>query len=67
MFGYFLFFIGFAKCGTTDLFMRLQDHHQIVNGLKKEIHFWSEAHWGMCLEKKHKYTVISRASAPCKS
>ena len=49
-----VYLLGFAKCGTTDLFMRLQKHPQIINGLKKEIHFWSEAHWGMCLEKIHK-------------
>eukprot|EP00040_Diaphanoeca_grandis_P042264 m.264522 g.264522 ORF g.264522 m.264522 type:complete len:367 (-) comp56728_c0_seq1:98-1198(-) len=35
------FMIGNPKCGTTDMFLRLQEHPQLFPSFKKEPHFWT--------------------------
>ncbi|XP_066276669.1 carbohydrate sulfotransferase 15-like isoform X1 [Branchiostoma lanceolatum] len=37
----YFYIIGMPKCGTSDLYLRLTKHPDVVGGLKKEPHWWT--------------------------
>ncbi|PIK54389.1 putative carbohydrate sulfotransferase 15 [Apostichopus japonicus] len=42
----YFFLLGVTKCGTSDIYEKLVKHPQIVDGVKKESHWWTQRRLG---------------------
>ncbi|RUS85537.1 hypothetical protein EGW08_006680 [Elysia chlorotica] len=55
----YFYLAGFPKCGTTDLYFRLQQHPFVVPAIQKEPHFLTRFMYKTGCSKQYKYTPAS--------